>query len=113
MAGCIFCRVISGELPGRFVYRDNHVVAFKDIVPKAPVHVLVVPVKHIAGISDANENDQELLGKLLLAVKKVAKDLKIEQSGYKIVVNNGEGAGQVVFHLHLHVIGGWKEKQQW
>ena len=113
MEECIFCKIIRGEIPGKFVYRDTQVVAFHDISPKAPVHVLVVPVKHIESVREITPEDQELMGLLMLKVKDIAKKLGIALSGYKVVVNNGESAGQLVFHLHLHLLGGWKKSPGW
>ena len=110
---CIFCKIIRGEIPGKFVYRDTQVVAFYDISPKAPVHVLIVPVSHIPSLIEVTETEKELLGTLLLKVQEIAKKLGIALSGYKVVVNNGESAGQLVFHLHLHLLGGWKKSPGW
>lgn len=113
MNDCIFCKIIKGEIPGKFVYKDDTLVAFYDIHPKAPVHVLLLPVKHAASLQDVNDGDKELLGKLMLAVNKIAQKLGIAQSGYKVVINNGKASGQLVFHLHIHLLGGWKEKVSW
>lgn len=113
MTDCIFCKIIKGEIPGKFVYKDDTLVAFYDIHPKAPVHVLVLPVKHTASLQDVNDGDKELLGKLMLAVNKIAQKLGIAQSGYKVVINNGKASGQLVFHLHIHLLGGWKEGANW
>lgn len=110
---CIFCKVIAGEIPGKIIYRDKDVIAFYDISPKAPVHFLVVPVKHLPSLREAKNEDNILLGKLLLTAAKIAEDLKIAGSGYKVVMNNGKDAGQLVFHLHLHVLGGWRKKEEW
>lgn len=95
------------------MYKDDKMVAFYDINPKAPVHVLVVPVKHVESIREINDEDKNLLGELVLGVKKIAQKLGIDKNGYKVVVNNGEGAGQIVFHLHLHLLGGWGESPGW
>lgn len=113
MPVCIFCKIIKGELPGKFVYRDGQMAAFHDINPKAPVHVLLMPVKHVESIREINEEDKALLGELILAVKKIAQKLGIDKSGYKVVVNNGQGAGQLVLHLHFHVLGGWSNNPKW
>ena len=107
MASCIFCKIINGELPSTKVYEDSDMLAFKDIQPVAPVHLLVVPKKHFVSLTDAENSDQKLLGKMLLKVRDIAKKMGIDKSGYKVVINNGEGSGQIVFHLHLHLIGGW------
>lgn len=110
---CIFCKIIKGEIPGKFVYRDTHVVAFHDISPKAPVHVLVVPVKHIESVREITPEDQELMGLIMLKVKEIAEKLGIAEAGYKLVVNNGRASGQLVFHVHIHLLGGWKKSPGW
>lgn len=102
----LFCRIIEGEIPADIVYQDDDVVAFRDIKPAAPVHVLIVPRKHIAKLSDATAEDAELLGKVLLAANKVAEIEGVKESGYRLIVNTGSDAGQEVFHVHLHVLGG-------
>ena len=113
MSDCIFCKIIKGQLPAKIVYQDKNIIAFHDIHPKAPVHVLVIPRKHIKSLQEIEETDKNLMGELLLAVKKVAAKLKIKDSGFKLVINNGEDSGQLVFHLHLHLLGGWKKKSHW
>ncbi len=101
----MFCRIAAGELPARVVHRDDDIVAFLDVHPQAPVHVLLVPRRHIASLDDAEPEDQALLGKLLLAAKQVAAREGIAR-GYRIVSNCGPAAGQSVFHLHVHLLGG-------
>lgn len=113
MSDCIFCKIINGEITGKFVYQDNNIAAFHDISPKAPVHVLVVPVKHIGSMIDVGTEDEKMLGKLMMKVSQIAVDQKINRSGYKIVINNGQGAGQLVPHLHVHLLGGWEGKEEW
>jgi len=113
MESCIFCKIIKGKIPGKIIYRDTDVIVFYDISPKAPVHFLVVPVKHLPSLREVNDEDQKLLGKLLFTARKIAEDLKIAGSGYKVVMNNGKDAGQLVYHLHLHVLGGWRKKEDW
>ena len=103
---CIFCRIISGQAPADIIYRDECAVAFHDRAPRAPVHVLVVPVEHIAGLNDLTPENESLAGHLLLVARQVAEQENIAQSGYRLIVNTGRGAGQVVFHLHLHILGG-------
>lgn len=103
---CLFCKIINNEIPSRKVYEDDDVLAFHDVNPQAPVHVLIIPKKHIAKISDMNDGDELLLGKLVHVSKKVAGDLGILDDGFRLVINNGEQANQTVFHIHLHVIGG-------
>ena len=102
----IFAKIIAGEIPSEKLYEDDHVVAFRDIQPQAPVHVLVVPRKPLVSVADAGEEDAELLGRLLLAAAKVARSLGLEDDGYRLVTNIGEGGGQSVFHLHVHLLGG-------
>jgi histidine triad (HIT) family protein len=101
----IFSKIIDGEIPADKVYEDDHCIAINDIAPQAPVHVLVIPKKPIEKLADAQEDDQELLGHLMLAAGKVARQLGVEEA-FRLIVNNGAGAGQTVFHLHLHVIAG-------
>jgi histidine triad (HIT) family protein len=113
MNNCIFCNVIKGAVPTEFIYKDEEVVAFADVNPKAPVHILVVPVKHFVSISDAEVNDAPLLGKMLLVIKDVTEKLGIAKTGYKVICNNGSASGQFVFHLHFHVLGGWKTQEYW
>jgi histidine triad (HIT) family protein len=105
MADTIFGKIVSGEIPSEFVYEDEHCVAINDIHPQAPVHVLVIPRKPIPRLSDAQDEDRELLGHLMLAVGKITDQLGVSD-GFRLVVNNGEGGGQTVFHLHLHILAG-------
>lgn len=103
---CLFCRIVNKELSSKIVYEDEQVVAFEDINPQAPTHVLVVPRRHIAGLNDASADEAKLLGQLQLVAAQVARARGIVESGYRVVINNGRGAGQSVFHLHLHLLGG-------
>jgi len=105
MSDCIFCRIIAGEIPSSLIYQDDQVVAFKDIRPKASVHVLVLPRKHIATLADADTVDQSLLGHMLLTLPKIAREQGLE-TGFRTVLNTGSGGGQEVFHLHFHLLGG-------
>ena len=107
MTDCLFCKIIKGEIPTEFLYQDKDIVAFRDIHPKAPVHILIVPKKHIDKLQDISDNDKEVLGQLLLAAKKIAGQEKIEQ-GFKVVINCGQKGGQEIFHLHVHLLGGWE-----
>ena len=102
----IFGQIIRGEMPADKVYEDDDVLAFKDINPAAPVHILVIPKKYIVNLFDADEEDTELLGKLLQAARKVAIEQGLEDDGFRLVVNNGSGVGQTVHHIHLHILGG-------
>ncbi len=113
MTDCIFCKIIKGELPSKIVYRDKDVVAFYDINPKAPVHILVVPVKHIVSLQNIGSREGKLLGTLLIRVEKVAQKLCLSADGYKVVINNGRSAGQLIDHLHVHLLGGWKKSPDW
>ncbi len=105
MADCIFCKIVQGEVPAKKVYEDEEILAFHDINPQAPVHILIIPKKHIEKIEDINESDAPLIGKLFVVAKKLAKEFNLED-GYRLVINNGKKAGQAVFHIHLHLLGG-------
>jgi len=105
---CLFCKIINREIPSEIVYEDEKFFVFKDINPIAPVHILIIPKKHIHSINHLEVEDKELIGELFLTAKKIAKDLKIIESGYRLVFNVGKEAGQTVDHLHLHLIGGKK-----
>ena len=102
----VFARIIAGEIPADKVYEDDRCVAFRDIDPKAPVHVLVVPRKPLVSVADAGEEDAELLGHLLLVAARVAREQGLEERGYRLVTNVGVDGGQTVGHLHIHVLGG-------
>jgi histidine triad (HIT) family protein len=105
---CIFCQIIRGEMPTDLIYEEENLVAFKDIKPHAPVHILLVPKKHIRSINDLEEEDRTVLSDLVFAAKKVAVEQGIDKTGYKLVYNVERGGGQYVFHLHLHLLGGWE-----
>ncbi|MDG1482972.1 MAG: histidine triad nucleotide-binding protein [Myxococcota bacterium] len=102
----IFAKIIAGEIPAERLYEDEHVVAFRDINPQAPVHVLVVPRKPLISVAHADAEDAELLGRLLLAAARVARELGLEPGGYRLVTNIGDQGGQSVYHLHVHLLGG-------
>ena len=106
MADCLFCKIANGSIPADVVFQDDSVLAFRDINPKAPTHVLVVPRKHIATVNDISPDDAELIGRLYLTAQKIAADAGIAQRGYRTVMNCNAEAGQTVYHLHLHVLGG-------
>ena len=106
MDECIFCKIIRREMPATVVYKDKQVTAFRDIHPVAPTHILVVPNKHIASTNDVAEQNEQLLGHMLTVVKPIADQEGITESGYRLIINTGPDANQVVFHLHLHIIGG-------
>jgi histidine triad (HIT) family protein len=105
MTDCLFCKIVAKEIPGTIVAETEHCVAFRDIHPGAPTHVLVVPRKHVVNLNDAAD-DHELVGRVLQLARDVAKSEGLENKGYRVVMNNGAGVGQSVFHLHAHVLGG-------
>ncbi|HPC82581.1 MAG TPA: HIT domain-containing protein [Thermoanaerobaculaceae bacterium] len=106
MDGCVFCRIAAGEVPARVLHADEEVVVFHDIAPRAPTHLLVIPRRHIASLDAATLEDASLLGQLLLAAAEAARRAGLVAGGYRVVNNCGAGAGQSVFHIHLHVLGG-------
>ena len=103
---CLFCKIIAGEVPGDFVHQDDSCVVIRDIHPQAPTHLLVIPREHLESLEDASQKDEGLLGHLLRVGARMANDLGHGESGYRSVINTGAGAGQSVFHLHVHVLGG-------
>jgi histidine triad (HIT) family protein len=104
---CVFCNIVAGDAPSEVVYRDDLVVAVKDVNPQSPVHVLLIPVEHnLESLNDASGLDESLLGHLLYTAAKVANHMDIAESGYRVVINTGEAAGQTVPHLHVHILGG-------
>lgn len=107
---CLFCKIINKEIPSKFLYEDESVVVFKDINPAAPVHLLLVPKKHIRSMNDLKEEDKDILARLFMIAKNMAREQGIDKSGYKLFFNVEKGGGQVIFHIHLHLIGGWKKK---
>ena len=106
MSNCIFCQIIAGESPSHMLYQDEQVSAFRDIHPVAPTHVLVVPNQHIASVNDLSLEDESLVGHLFTVARQLARQEGVDQTGYRLIVNTGPHAGQVVFHLHMHLIGG-------
>ncbi len=103
---CIFCKIIKKEIPADVVFEDETVIAFKDIKPIAPVHIVIIPKKHIVSIVDIKEEDVILMGRLIMSAKKIADDLKISKDGYKLLIRVGRGGGQEVNHIHLHLLSG-------
>ena len=103
---CLFCKIIAGKIPGDLVHQDDHCVAIRDINPQAPTHVLVIPREHLESLDDASQKDESLLGHLLRVGARIANDLGHGEDGYRTVINTGAGAGQSVFHLHVHVLAG-------
>jgi len=111
MPDTIFGRIANGEVPADIVYQDEHLVAFRDLGPQAPTHVLIIPRKPIPTLNDLEEADAELAGRLLLAAGRIASQLGISEAGYRVVINCNAAGGQTVFHLHLHLLGG--RSMQW
>ena len=103
---CIFCKIVSGELPAETLYQDEHCVAFNDLSPQAPVHILLVPRVHIESLDKAGEGDRSVLGHLLLKAAEIARSRGIAGDGYRVVINTNADGGQTVFHLHVHLLGG-------
>lgn len=108
MEDCIFCKIIKGEIPSTKVYEDDKVLAFKDINPAAPIHVLVIPKKHIENVLEINEENKEITSDIFLAINKIAKQFGIDKDGFRIINNCGKDAGQEVMHLHFHILAGGK-----
>ena len=107
---CIFCKIINNEMPSSKVYEDKNYLAFKDINPKAPIHILIIPKQHIEYLSEIDDSNKHIIGDMAIIANKLAKELGIDKSGYRILINNGEDAGQEVFHIHMHLLGGKKMK---
>ena len=103
-ADCLFCKIASGEIPSKKVHEDEHLVAFEDLHPRAPMHVLIVPREHVASLAEAGEGQEAMIGRLFLAAARIARQRGLDS--FRTVVNAGAGAGQTVFHLHVHVLGG-------
>ncbi len=106
MDTCIFCKIVSGEIKGDVVYRDENITAFRDLHPVAPTHILIVPNRHIESVSKLEPADATLMGQLLLTARKLAEEAGIAESGFRLISNTGKDGGQTVFHLHIHLIGG-------
>lgn len=103
---CIFCKIVNGEIPAKKVYEDEKVLAFHDINPQAPFHILVIPKKHISTLLELDERDKELIGHIYSVINRVARDLGFDERGFRVVTNCKEEAGQTVFHIHFHVLAG-------
>lgn len=106
MSDCLFCKILDGDIPCDKVYDNDHVIAFRDVNPQAPTHILVIPRQHISTVNDLTEDNKNIVGEMMLAAKQVAKQEGMEETGYRLVMNCNEGAGQTVFHIHLHILGG-------
>ncbi|MFN2349954.1 MAG: histidine triad nucleotide-binding protein [Thioalkalivibrio sp.] len=111
MTTCIFCKIAAGDIPAEIVYEDDQVLAFRDLNPQAPLHALVIPRKHIATLNDLTPEDEQLVGRMYLAARQVARDAGLDVRGYRTVMNCNSEAGQSVYHIHLHVLGG--RAMQW
>ncbi len=103
---CIFCRIVAGEVPSDIVYQDEDFLAFRDVFPQAPTHVLIIPRTHIASVAELTEGQRDFAGRLMLVAKKLAEKEGLAESGYRLVINCGPDGGQLVPHLHVHLIGG-------
>ena len=108
MSDCIFCKIVNKEVPTNFIYEDEEIVAFNDINPQAPIHILVIPKKHISSLVELNKNDDNLIGRIFGVINEIAKKEKIDKSGFRVIMNCGEDAGQEVKHLHFHILAGKK-----
>ncbi len=106
MEDCIFCKIARHEVTGQVVYEDDQIIAFKDVHPEAPAHILIIPKRHIPGVLYLEDIDKELIGKIVLVAKRLAKETSIADGGFRVVVNSGDNAGQSVPHLHFHLLGG-------
>lgn len=108
MEDCLFCKIINGDIPSEKVYEDEEILAFKDINPAAPVHILVIPKKHIASLAHMEKEDEIIVGKIYGVINKIAEEQGVKESGYRVIVNCGRDAGQEVMHLHFHLLAGAK-----
>lgn len=110
MDTCSFCRIIASQSTGQILFQDEHVSAFRDIHPVAPTHILIIPKKHIASVNEVEEEDEAVVGHLFTVARQLAKQEGIDQTGYRLIVNTGPYAGQGIFHLHMHLIGGQRSR---
>lgn len=108
MDDCIFCKIIKREIPSSIVYEDSEIIAFRDVNPQAPIHILVIPKKHISSLVDLKEEDEIVVGKIYTVINKIAEQEGIDKKGFRVIVNCGEDGGQEVKHLHFHILGGKK-----
>ena len=108
MEDCVFCKIIKGEIPSERVYEDNEIIAIKDINPAAPIHILVIPKKHIPTLLDVNDEDNYLIGKIYKTINKIAKDIGIENDGFRVIANCGKDSVQEVMYIHFHLLAGKK-----
>ena len=110
MEGCLFCRIVNKEIPADIVFKNDKLLAFRDIDPQAPVHLLIIPKEHITTTNDLNNNNKELIGELVLTAKSLATKYNIAEDGYRMVFNCNKSGGQAVYHIHLHLLGGRQMK---
>ena len=110
MADCLFCKIVQKEIPSEIIHQDDTITVFKDINPSAPVHLLVIPNKHIPSVNEMTPVDEMILGKLFSGAKKAAENMGIDETGYRLIVNNGPDAHQEIFHIHMHLLGGGEMK---
>jgi histidine triad (HIT) family protein len=103
---CLFCKIAQKTIPAHVVFEDEQLLAFKDVKPQAPTHLLIIPKKHIATLNDAHEEDSAILGKMIITAKQLAQNQELSESGYRLVLNTNSGGGQAVYHIHLHLLGG-------
>lgn len=108
MDECLFCKIVKGEVPSDKVYEDDEILAFKDINPAAPIHILVIPKKHIASLADQKPGDEVIIGKIHQVINKISEEQGFKEDGYRVIVNCGKNAGQEVMHLHYHILAGTK-----
>ena len=108
MNDCIFCKIIAKEIPSEIVYEDEEILAFKDIAPKAPVHIVVIPKKHIEKITEIEKQDEAVIGRIYSAINQIAREQGIAEDGFRVIINCGENGGQEVKHIHFHLLGGTK-----
>lgn len=108
MEDCLFCKIIKGEIPANKVYEDEEILAFYDINPQAPIHILVIPKKHITSLAHMEKEDEAIVGKIYGVINKIAEDKGFKQDGYRVIVNCGKNGGQTVMHLHFHILAGRK-----
>lgn len=112
MEDCVFCKIIKGEIPSEKVYEDDEILAFKDINPAAPIHILVIPKKHISSIIDMKKEDEAIIGRIYSVINKIAEDIGIKEKGFRVILNCGEDGGQEVKHIHFHLLAGKKLGQK-
>jgi histidine triad (HIT) family protein len=106
---CLFCKIANGQMDTQFLFENENLVVFRDINPHAPVHLLIVPKRHIRSVNDLRNDDNAIVAEMIMIAKQMAREEKVDNSGYKLLFNVEKGGGQVIFHLHLHLIGGWKK----